>query len=186
MDTDDICTSDRFEKQIEFLLKNSKIDILGGQIEEFEKEIGDIKSYRSLPTSHGELMRFAKKRNPFNHPTIIYRKLAVLEAGGYQDDYLYEDYALWVRMICDGVRVANLSDVVLFMRAGTDMFRRRGGLKYAISELKIQYKFYRLGFLSLLEFFRNIITRFPVRIMPNQFRVYIYKKLLRNSRLYDY
>ncbi|MBR0574433.1 MULTISPECIES: glycosyltransferase [Pasteurellaceae] len=181
MDSDDICTPNRFEKQIKFLQENPKTDILGGQLDEFEKEIGNIKSSRKLPLIHNEIVKFAKKRSPFNHPLVIYRKSAVEKVGGYQDDHLYEDYALWVRMIHNGAIVANLPDTILYMRAGNDMFKRRGGFKYAISEIKSQYKFYKIGFLSFFEFLKNCIIRTPVRIMPNELRVFIYEKILRVS-----
>lgn len=179
MDTDDVCAPDRFEKQIAFLKNNHEIDIIGGQIDEFEKEIGDLSVSRKLPITHEDLLAFAKKRCPFNHPTVIYRKSAVEKAGGYQDDFLYEDYALWVRMICNGARIANLNDVVLHMRAGDAMFARRGGFKYAKSEISAQLNFYKMGFLSLLELTRNIVLRVPVRLMPNGLRVWVYQTFLR-------
>ena len=37
-------------------------------------------------------MEFAKKRNPFNHPCVMYKKMAVEAAGSYKDFYLLEDY----------------------------------------------------------------------------------------------
>ncbi len=181
MDTDDISTPDRFEKQIGFLTKNTDIDILGGQIEEFETQIDEISLFRRLPTQHNNIVQFAKLRCPFNHPTVIYRKSTVLKAGGYQDDFLYEDYALWVRMIHGRAKTANLSDTILYMRGGSVMFERRGGLKYAISEVKVQYRFYKMGFLSFFAFARNVIVRFPIRIMPNRIRAYVYTKLLRSK-----
>ncbi len=65
------------------------------------------------------------------------------------------------------------------MRAGNEMFKRRGGLKYAISEVKAQHNFYTIGFLSFFEFFKNVIIRVPVRIIPNGLRAFIYEQLLR-------
>lgn len=180
MDTDDICTPDRFEKQITFLKNNPNIGIVGGQIKEFEREIGDLSVSRKLPTSYEELLAFSKKRCPFNHPTVIYKKSVVQQAGNYQDDHLYEDYALWARIINQETKVANLPDVVLHMRAGDAMVQRRGGLKYALSETKAQFNFYKMGFLSIPELLRNLVFRFPVRLVPNQIRVLFYKVFLRD------
>ncbi len=180
MDTDDIAAPDRFEKQVAFLEKNPEIDIVGAQIQEFNQEIGDVDFVRKLPLSHNDIIKFAKKRNPFNHPVVMYRKAAVFSAGSYQADYLFEDYGLWVRMLINGVKSANLPDILLYMRSGNELFTRRGGLKYAISETKMQYKFHQQGFLSIFGFLKNLLVRFPVRIMPNSLRKFIYTKMLRN------
>lgn len=182
MDTDDVCTPDRFAKQVRMLQEKPEIEILGGQILEFSEEIGDLPISRKLPTKGGELIDFAKKRNPFNHPTVFYKKVAVQKAGAYQNDYLYEDYALWVRAINRGINIANLPEIVLYMRAGDAMIKRRGGLKYAINEAKAQYGFYKIGFLSAFELSRNLMIRFPVRMLPNQLRVFFYEKFLRGQR----
>lgn len=181
MDTDDIATPDRFSKQLQAFLDNPELDIVGGQIREFEKEIGDIPYIRNLPLVHDEIFQFAKKRCPFNHPAVMYRKSAVIAAGGYQDDHLYEDYALWIRMLMNHAKTINLPDVILNMRSGTAMFERRGGLSYAKSEYKVQTKFFKQGFLTFPEYTKNLIIRLPVRIMPNQVRGFIYKTFLRNK-----
>lgn len=181
MDADDVCINDRFEKQIDYFMQNQNVDLLGGQVEEFTNQVGDYGSGRVLPTNYEAIVKFAKQRNPFNHPTVMYRKSAVQKAGGYQSDYLCEDYALWVRMICAGAVVANLPDKLLYMRAGDAMFYRRGGLKYAVEEAKAQYKFYKLGFLSLFELIKNLVIRLPVRLLPNHLRAYFYKWLLRKK-----
>lgn len=180
MDSDDICAPERFEKQAYFLECNPQVDILGGQIEEFEKHLGDLGRARKLPQVHEELVIFAKKRNPINHPSVMYRQSVVKKVGGYQDEYLYEDYALWVRMICNGAKMANLKEIILYMRSGQTMVSRRGGWGYAISEAKAQINFYRVGFLSFFEMMRNIALRFPVRVVPDWMRNLIYKKILRN------
>lgn len=181
MDTDDIATADRFEKQIQYFKKHPDTDILGGQIEEFYDAIGDIDSQRKLPVEHKDIVNFAKSRCPFNHPSVMYKKSAVIKAGLYQNNYLYEDYALWVRMLNSGLKAHNLPDTIVYMRTGADMFARRGGFKYAVSELKAQYQFYKIGFLSFSQFIKNAVVRFPVRVMPNGLRTFVYKTFLRQK-----
>ncbi|WAF96584.1 glycosyltransferase [Aeromonas sp. BC14] len=179
MDTDDICHPLRFERQIEFLLNNPHVGLLSTWVGEFDKESDDVHSIKKIPIHHNEIVAFAKKRNPFNHMAVGYRKSAVLSAGAYQDDYLYEDYALWVRMIKNGVVTANLPDVLVYARTGNGMEFRRGGLAYFLSELKVQYSFYKAGFTNVYELIRNIAIRLPVRFVPGKFRKYIYRKFLR-------
>src|SRR5699024_12827165 len=71
-----------------------------------------------------EIIEFAKKRNPFNHPCVMYKKSAVKAVGSYQDFYLLEDYYLWLRMLMAGYQGYNIQEPLLHMRAGSDIDRK--------------------------------------------------------------
>jgi glycosyltransferase involved in cell wall biosynthesis len=178
-DSDDICVSTRFEKQMSFINDNPSLDIIGTWISEFESDPLHAHAERRTPISHSDLVRLAKHRNPFNHMTVMYKKSSVLAAGGYQDDYLYEDYSLWVRMIQNGCMTANIPEVLVYARTGNGMEVRRGGLKYAKSEIKAQCNFHKLGFLSKSELVKNLAVRVPVRLLSGRIRKFIYRKVLR-------
>lgn len=180
MDSDDISTPERFEKQVSFMENNPEIDLCGCQIREFHQNLLDTKIYRSLPTDHKEIIDFSKKRNPFNHMTVMFKKQAVIEAGNYNNHYLYEDYLLWAKMLINGAQTANISYIGVYARAGNEMYARRGGLAYAKSEIDAQIEFYRIGFISLRELLRNITYRTPIRLLPNSLRGILYKKILRS------
>jgi glycosyltransferase involved in cell wall biosynthesis len=175
MDTDDIARFDRFEMQINFFNDYPNCDIVGSMITEFDKNPDIINSTRSLPKSHAEIIKYARLRNPFNHPSVIYKKSSVLAAGGYQKFHGFEDYYLWVRMIQNGARCANISEPLVNMRAGYSILSRRGGGNYAINEIKLQYKFLDLGFITLSRFIINLAIRIPVRFLPNKLRYFVYK-----------
>lgn len=64
-------------------------------------------SYRKLPQTDRELRRMCQLKNPLNHMTVMFSKKEVLDAGGYQHFYLFEDYWLWARMIKNGVKLIN-------------------------------------------------------------------------------
>ncbi|WP_168169291.1 glycosyltransferase [Kushneria phosphatilytica] len=83
MDADDLCTSDRFEKQITHLA-NAPDDVvlLGGAIAEFDADPTSPHSYRILPTGIKQVKKFAKKRCPVNHMTVVFRKKAIEAVGG--------------------------------------------------------------------------------------------------------
>ena len=179
MDTDDIAKPNRFERQLTILKENPDIDIVGAWIDEFEDDIKNVKSTRRLPQNHDEIYSFAKSRSPLNHPVVMFRKRAVIDAGGYQHFPLFEDYYLWVRMLMNGAKFYNIQESLLFFRFSPEMFKRRGGWKYAITELKFQNKIRKIGFISSPEFFLNVSLRFVARIIPNSFRSWIYKNILR-------
>lgn len=179
MDTDDISKSDRFEKQIAIFKKNHEIDVVGAWVDEFVGEISNIKSIRKLPETHDKIISFSKKRNPINHPVVMFKKQSVINAGGFKHFPLFEDYYLWVRMLLHGSKFYNIQESLLYFRISTDMFKRRGGWKYILNEFNFQYELRRLGFISNITFLKNISIRFVTRIMPNKMRSYLYKIFLR-------
>ena len=73
--------------------------------------------------------RRARFRDPFNHPTVVYRRQAVQAAGGYQDLALMEDYLLFARMLAAGAEPANVAEPLVYYRIGAGAYARRGGLR---------------------------------------------------------
>ncbi len=179
-DSDDICSATRFEEQLDYIAQHPDIDLLGGQIAEFETRPDQSYASRRVPLAQTAIFTFAKSRNPINHMTVMFRKSAVIAAGNYQNDPLYEDYGLWIRMLMNQCSVTNLATVLVYARAGTSMFKRRGGRRYARNEIRFQYHFYKNGFLTFSQFLKNIAVRVPVRLMPNQLRAFVYKRFLRS------
>lgn len=177
MDTDDIAKPDRFEKQIKVFQEHPEIDICSAWIEEFEGSPDNILATRKLPETHEEILKYAKHRCPINHPVVMYKKSAVLKAGGYKG--FPEDYRLWINMLMTGARFYNIQESLLYFRFSSAMVKRRGGWKYAMADAKSQLDFYKMGFLSLPTLVYNLSVRMSVRLTPNFIRALIYKKLLR-------
>lgn len=178
MDTDDIALPDRFEKQVYFMENHPEIDACSAWIDEFIDSPNNIISRRTLPETPEELYKFGKSRNPLNHPAVMFRKSAVIKAGGYQHFPLFEDYYLWVRMIMNGSKLYNLQEPLLYFRSSTEMYKRRGGLKYALTEIKFQILLHKIGYISFYQMLKNCCTRFIARIIPNQLRGFLYKRIL--------
>lgn len=179
MDTDDIAKPNRFEKQVAVFEKNSTIDVVGAWVDEFEDDYKNVVSIRKLPEQHNEIYRFARMRNPINHPVVMFRKSAVLAVGGYQHFPLLEDYYLWVRMLNAKAKFYNIQESLLYFRFSTVMLKRRGGWKYAVNELKFHYKMWKMHFVSFSGFLKNISTHFVIRILPNSLRLAFYRIFLR-------
>lgn len=177
MDTDDISFPNRFEKQAKFMNEHPEIDACSAWIVEFINSTDNIISIKKLPETHSELLQYAKHRCPLNHPVVMYRKSAVLAAGGYHG--FPEDYNLWVRMLMNGSKMHNLQESLLFFRYSHDMIKRRGGWKYAKEDFRSQKAFYQMGFIQFSDFIYNIAIRLTVRLIPYWLRDYIYKKGLR-------
>lgn len=179
MDTDDICYSNRFEEQFSLIQEYPQVSFVGSLISEFEDTIDNIVSYRVLPEKHEDILLYAKTRCPLNHPTVIFRKQAVLDLGGY--GHFPEDYHLWVRALMNGYKFYNVQKPLLYFRVNLDTIRRRGGLSYAKIEIKHQREFYKMGFLTYLEYIKNSFVRSFVRLMPLYLRYKVYFKFLRSN-----
>lgn len=179
MDSDDISLNDRFSLQLNAFEKHPETSIVGGWISEFEDDPTQITTYRKLPELHEQLLSFFRSKSPLNHVTVMLKKSAVIAAGEYQHFYLLEDYWLWARMIKNGAILYNVQNVLVNVRGGTAMAARRGGWKYAKSEVNLQQKMYSMGLIGSGTFCKNVIIRFTIRIMPNKLRSIVYSKLLR-------
>jgi hypothetical protein len=167
MDADDIAVRDRFERQMGYLMKHPELDLLGGWICEFETDwVHECRRERRVPTRHEEILHYARYRNPVNHMTVIFRKEAVREAGGYLPMEGFEDYYLWMRMLAGGKRLGNLPRILVRARAGRGMIRRRRGWRYVREEWRMGRAACRIGFWSRGDLLRNIVLRGLPRLLP--------------------
>jgi glycosyltransferase involved in cell wall biosynthesis len=175
-DSDDINVFDRFETQLKMM--TNEFDLIGGFIKEVDA-LGNIQQIRNVPKTGVEILNSIKYRCPFNHMTVAFRTQMVLDSGGYPNIYLKQDYCLWINMLSKGARAANTEKVLVNAFAGNAMHKRRGGVKYALSEIKLQKIMVQKGFNNI--FFASIIglMRASVFLMPNFIRSYIYDKFLR-------
>lgn len=181
MDTDDIAKSDRFEKQMHYLKYNPRIALLGSWVTEFSNNENDPDTVTELPCNYEEIKKFAKRRNPFRHMTVVLKKSAVINSGNYRNFLWFEDYDLWVRILQKGYIVANIPEYLVNVRADRTMFNRRGGIKYIQQEVMFEKFLLDINYINTIEFLQNILLRIIIRILPNKIRVIIYKKLLRKS-----
>lgn len=179
MDSDDISRPDRCEKQLMVFKTHPDISLVSGIVEEFSDHPYYVDTRRVLPELNEQIIEFAKKRNPFNHPCIMYKKSAVEAAGGYKDFYLLEDYYLWIRMLLNGSKGYNLQEPLLWMRAGSDLYKRRSGWKYAMSQIKLFLYMRDKKFISPFQCINSITLRVGASLAPNWLRKIIFTKVLR-------
>ncbi len=179
MDSDDIAYPDRCEKQVTVFNKHPEVSVCSGIVEEFTIDPNIIDTKRVPPETNAEIIEFAKKRNPFNHPCVMYKKSAVEAVGSYKDFYLLEDYYLWLRMLMTGYQGYNIQEPLVHMRAGSDMYLRRAGWKYAKSQAKL-FKFMKeQDFIGNSQFIKSCVIRSGSALAPNWLRKFMFEKVLR-------
>ncbi len=181
MDADDLSLPNRFEKQIAYIQAHPETDVLGTSITEFNIKEGTSHFQRLLPQKQEDIEAFAKKRNPFNHVSLMFKKSVILAAGSYIDFPLFEDYHLIVRLIQHKACLHNLAESLVLVRFNNKTLSRRRGWDYFKKEYAFMKECYRLKFLSKWEFLRNISIRSILRALPMKFLFWIYRTMLRTE-----
>lgn len=182
MDSDDISSPERFEKQVKFMTEHPDIDIMGGWFSEFEFDPNEITGIRKLPLNHEDIYKYGQFRCPMDHVTVMFKKQSLIESGNYKPLGNIEDYYMWGRMLKQGYKFANIPECLVNVRAGQAMLKRRSGLNYFFkSELPLQTELLKIRYISLFQYFRNIFLKFLLRAVPFWAMTLIYQKFLRKE-----
>ena len=177
-DSDDINHSNRFETLIEYM--NENYDLIGSVIKEYQKD-GRFVAEKSVPITENDIREYIKNRNPFNHMSVAYRRRFVISCGGYPELYQREDYGLWIMMLSKGAKAINIPSPLVDVTAGEDMYKRRGGFRYAMGEFELQRLLVQCGFKGLVHAIFSGAARIVIFISPVPIRAFIYKKYLRSD-----
>ena len=181
MDADDISRKDRFEKQIKLFMSDPDLDICGSWIEEFENDTANIVSRRKVPVKEEAIRKYQKRRDAFNHMTVMYKKQAVLEAGNYKAVPFMEDTMLWVRMLQNNAHSVNIPRYLVKARVGNAYYERRGGWEYFKLYRNGRKEILKTGFISWWDYLSTVIAQFFVALTPINIRSYIFKHILHKN-----
>lgn len=108
MDADDIALPHRLERQVEAM---RRVDVLGTWAHEY----GTTNGVMRYPVGHDEIVAALRRRNPFCHPTTMFRREIFWRVGGY-DGGRGQDWRLWRRMARAGARFGNVPEPLLYYR----------------------------------------------------------------------
>jgi glycosyltransferase involved in cell wall biosynthesis len=179
MDTDDIARPDRMEKQLAAI--DGGLDMVGSDVIEFVTSPNDPVAATDLPKGIDAIRSYSKRRNPFRHPPMTFKKSKVIEAGNYSSEFLYfEDWDLFNRMLACGCLADNLSEPLVAMRVSEDFYARRGGLQYLKYAKLFKKAQVMRGYFSNLDYLCSYLPHVVLCLMPNFLRAYLYRVLLRN------
>lgn len=174
MDADDIAMPHRFAVQLPLIYAGA--DIVGAGLLEFGADLDDIVGRRVPPTRPDDIRRYSTMHDPFNHPTVVYRRAAVLKVGGYGAEHpLMEDYWLFSRMLAAGAVPRNVAEPLVYYRVGAGAYQRRGGRELLRSELELQRQLRHTGRTTRVQYARNVAVRGTYRLLPWQVRRVIYR-----------
>lgn len=172
MDADDVCVPNRLELQHDFFLKYPDVDVLGGWVVEFGENWPEY--IRVTPETNNQIRLKGRFVQPINHVTLMAKKQAILDVGGYLDAGSCEDYWLIARMMCEGLNLRNIPSVLVNVRVSSDFASRRHGFKKAKDEIEIAKYFRKKGELTIAEFGFIVVSRIILRLSPSFLMKHLY------------
>lgn len=181
MDSDDISHVDRMKIQMTQLNDNKELAMLGTFTGEFINSVDDIKSSREVPTDYANIIKFSKRRSPFNHATVVFKKSALKSVNGYRDILRNEDYDLFVRLLMKNFYGENINKVLYFVRSDEDLTRRRTSWTNCKNYIKVVYNFWRWGYSSIFDLCFVAATQLGMFMLPTKLVGYISNKFLRKG-----
>lgn len=179
MDADDRAMPERASRQLEAFGIDPALDCVGSVVVEFEGE--RQVALVSLPENNEDILVFGRKRCPFRHSSLMYRKSTVLRVGGYREMPYFEDYDLFMRLASQGATFRNLQNPLVHMRVSPDFYARRGGVRYLANMFRFKVNCLREGYYGLGDFIKTTVPHGLVCLMPNGLRSYVYTHFLRAS-----
>lgn len=118
IDADDVAHEDRLALQFEYMESNPHISVLGANVETVYSDGSVLVRKRSGP--HEEILKNICKVCPVVHPTVMVKASAIRNVGGYDENRdgslgrsMGMDYYLWIDMLAEGHKFANLNEILL-------------------------------------------------------------------------
>ena len=121
MDADDVAAPRRLEAQHAMLVADSSLALASCLVSAFpaptirdgmRRYVGWSNSLQSPDRIRESLFI----ESPLIHPSVMMRRTALDEVGGYQGSDGPEDYDLWLRLLLAGSRAAKVPEVLLYWR----------------------------------------------------------------------
>ncbi|EJG0480643.1 glycosyltransferase [Vibrio alginolyticus] len=152
MDTDDICASDRFSKQMNFMKRNPNVDICGTWATDID-EVGNKTGIRKVPTEHHFIRKYIWAC-PFIHPSVIFKKASIEKCGSYRIDapHRQDDYDLWIRCNELNLEFANIPQPLIFYRFPEGAEKK--------NTFEVGLNRFRIGFKPLLKYNPSLFSFF--------------------------
>ena len=173
-----ISVLDRCERQLKEFAEDDRLTVVGGNILEFTEEPAKPVSRRLVPCDNEGIQKYARRRQPFNNMTVMYKRSAVLKVGGYKAMTRSEDYDLYVRILHEGYYCKNINDDLVFARIKENAADRRTSHATYRGFIKTRWSALRLGFSSPWDFLVACGAQTVVFLSPAFLQKLIYRKIL--------
>lgn len=184
MDADDISLPRRCEKELALFLENKDLALCGSNIEEFYNDPENVRTIRRVPSDYESIRKFIRRRQPFNHPTVMFKKSEVIRCGGYGGLKRKQDYDLFSRMINMGCYALNIDEVLLKFRADESSYKRRKSWSYVKSSIKVGVLNYQRRYCSFWDLMYIVCGQIGLFLMPLKMMTFVSDMMLREKYMY--
>lgn len=182
MDADDISLPERCEKLLKLFDSNPKLAIAGTNIDEFYDDPSNVVSSRVVPSDYKSICKFMKRRSPFNHPTVMFRKSEVLRCGGYGKMRRKQDLDLFARMINMDCYALNINESLLLFRSNEGNYKRRKSWEYCKSYIDVTRENYKRGYCSFFDLAVVTVGQVVMYVAPMSVMKFLSDKFLRKNK----
>ncbi len=137
MDADDYSLPHRLQTQIEYLIKNKNVDIVGSDMLLFTNNTQKTHRYYFSSKKNDVSIKLIFS-TPIAHPTAMIKK-SILEKKPYHPNYKYaEDYFLWQELFFSKrIKIHNIHKILLYYRIHNNNSTKTYQKKQALSIIKI-------------------------------------------------
>lgn len=181
MDADDISLPERCERELACFYEDKMLDICGCIINEFEGAPENVLTARVVPSEHEQIKRFMRRRQAFNHPTVIYKRTAVVRAGGYLPLKRKEDFDLFSKMLSQGARTKNLEEPLYLYRVNRDNYKRRKSWENFRNAVYVYWKHFKRKGCMLTDFLLICGAEAFFLILPDSMMRWVSDHFLRSK-----
>lgn len=179
MDADDIALPNRCELELAAFEKEPDLVVVGSDMYEFTDNPNHPVSIKKMPATPQEIYKFGKRRNPFNHSTVMMKKSIVQKLGGYAPLRRSQDFELFTRLLRQGCKGRNIAQPLLKFRAGHARMERRKNWSNFKCDLSVYRRNYEQKYMGLLDYGYVVFRQIVLFIMPVRIANTIYNKLYR-------
>ena len=155
MDQDDVSLPERFHKQVDFLENNPEITLVGAQLNLINEQ-NKITGEAIAALQHRDIVKRITSQIQLFHPVIMFRKDQNIQ---YREKFIYcEDYDLYLNLITQGKKLANINEKLLHYRILESSISRKGDnfvKKLMVEKALYFYKLRKENGQDLYETFNN-------------------------------
>lgn len=168
MDDDDISEKERCELQLKTFEEDVHLTICGSYMNEFEQDYCCPIREKRVPVLPEDIMVFSRRRNPFNHSTVMFKKTNILAVGNYSSMRTNQDVELWVRVLNNGYRGINIPKSLVNFRFDTATYKRRKNWKNVKLMILVWHRFMKKGYCRKRDFAYVLCLQIFVFLMPSR------------------
>ena len=174
MDDDDLAHLDRCETELRFIENHPGVSIVGSFVNEFDVNPNNPIRLKEGPTDEADILQFSRRRNPFNHSTLMLRKDDVLKAGNYSTMRTNQDIDTWVRVLNMGFKGANIPQPLVDFRFDKKTYERRKEWKNIWLMINVWNNFWKQGYCSFADYMYVLCMQIAIFLMPRKILQWAY------------